>query len=182
MRGGRLFPAALAAMLLAAPAEAGVIARGPDGFTIVHQGWSARQPQAQWEALADWGGWWPDAHTISGSAANIDLDLEANGELEEEWDGNEVLHATVLETRPNARLRLSGGFGPLRTLPVTGILDIALAPERDGTRVTLTYRVGGPASADLGRLAGALDAMFAEAFLRLLAHTARPAPADAKED
>lgn len=161
----------------------GVIARAPDGFTIVHQAWVGRPPQAQWDALVDWGGWWADAHTVSGSARNIDLDLEANGELEEEWEDGEVLHATVLRALAPRQLRLSGAFGPLQALPVSGVLDIVLAPEREGTRITLSYRVGGPPSADLARLAPDVDALFAEGFARLLVHVPPAAePREPQED
>jgi uncharacterized protein YndB with AHSA1/START domain len=169
----------LASALIAAPADAEVRASAPDGFHLVHMAQVNRAPQEIWEALADWGGWWPDAHTFSGSAANIDLDLEANGELEEEWDGGEVLHAVVLQTRPAQLLRLSGGFGPLQALPVNAVLDIALVPEGGGTRVTLSYRVAGSASEGLDRYAAPVDRVFAEAFARLITHTA---PADPKED
>jgi uncharacterized protein YndB with AHSA1/START domain len=172
----------LAAALPLAPAGAGVVARSADGFTILHQAWVARPPQAQWDALVDWGGWWPDSHTVSGSAANIDLDLEANGELEEEWEGGEVLHGTVVQARPGRLLRLSAPLGPLQALPGAAVLDIALAPERDGTRVTLTYRVGGPASAGLGQLADPVDRVFAEAFARLLVHVPPPADPEPKGD
>jgi len=92
-----------------------------------------------------------------------------------------VLHAKVLRVLPGRQLRLSGGLGPLQALPVSAILDITLTPEREGTRVLLTYHVGGPASADLGRLAPLVDAILADALARLLVHVPRPGGTAGKE-
>lgn len=177
-------PVAAALLALALPAQAGVRESGPDHFTVVHTAWVGRSPAAQWDALVDWPGWWPDAHTYSGSAANLDLDAEADGELEEEWgDGNSVLHGNVLNAQPGKLLRMAAPFGPLQALPVSAILDIALVPENGGTRVTLTHRVAGPAHLKLDALAPAVDSVMADGFARLIAHTPAPAApeAEAKE-
>jgi uncharacterized protein YndB with AHSA1/START domain len=171
--------ALLLALILSAPAAAAVVSSGPDGFTLRHEGVSALPPEAAWEALEDWGGWWPDAHSYSGKAENFDLDAEADGELEEEWDGGSVLHAEVVLAMPPKLLRLHGGFGPLQAIPVQAVLDFALAPEGTGTKLVLTYKVGGPASLDLAKLAGPVDQVLGEAFARLLAHTPpEPEPAE----
>lgn len=173
---------ALALFLAAAPipASAGVRATAADGFTIVHEAFVARPPAQQWAALIDWGGWWPDAHSYSGKASNMELEIEADGELEEEWDGGVVLHGSVLQAQTDKLLRLSAAFGPLQALPVNGVLDVALKPEGAGTRVVMTYRIGGPASLDTGRLSAPVDAMLAEAFARLIRHV--PPPADPKAE
>lgn len=167
----------LAAVLLALaiPADAGVRESGPDHFTIVHTAWVGQTPGAQWDALVDWPGWWPDVHTWSGSAANLDFDAEADGELEEEWGAdNSALHGIVLNAQPGKLLRMTAPFGPLQALPVTAILDIVLAPENGGTRVTLTHRVAGPPNLKLDALAPAVDAVMAQGFARLLAHVPKP--------
>jgi len=168
--------------LAASPATAGVRESGPDHFTIVHTAFVGRSPDAQWAALIDWPGWWPDAHSWSGSAANLDLDPEADGELEEEWgDGNSVLHGIVLNAQPGKLLRMTAPFGPLQAMPVTAILDIALTPEGDGTRVTLTHRVAGAPHQKLDQLAPAVDAVMAEGFARLIVHTPQPSQSEASE-
>lgn len=175
---------ALSLAMIAMPAAAGVRQSGPDHFTIVHSAWVGRGADAQWAALIDWPGWWPDAHTFSGSAANLDLDPEADGELEEEWgEGNSVLHGSVLNAQPGKLLRMTAPFGPLQALPVTAILDITLTPENGGTRVTLAHRVAGPGYLKLDGLAAPVDAVLAEAFARLIAHVPAPKapePADAE--
>jgi hypothetical protein len=60
---------------------------------------------------------------------------------------------------------------------VNAILEFTLAPVGTGTRVGMVFHVAGPASVNAGRYADAVDKVFAEAFPRLLAHTARPKPA-----
>lgn len=168
----RVYALLAAATLVATPAAAEVQQAAADGFTSVHSGHAPRPPAEVWAALVDWGGWWPTAHTYSGDAANLDLDLEPDGELEEEWDGGFVLHGSVLQAMPPKFLRLSAAFGPLQMLPVNGILDIELKPSGAGTDITMTYRVGGPASAGLEAYAGPVDTVIGEGFTRLLA--ARP--------
>ena len=172
MRVGMRAGVAALALLLAAPATAGVVTSGADGFLLRYEGFVGKPPALMWDALVDWGGWWPDAHTYSGKASNLDLDVEADGELEEEWDGGAVLHGSVLQAMPGKMLRLSANFGPLQALPVNGVLDIVLKPEGAGTRVVMTYRVGGPVSAGLQPLALPVDAVLGQGFGRLLMHQA----------
>lgn len=165
----------LAALLAAStPAASEVVAASPDSFALRFEGVAPRPPAEAWAALADWGGWWPEAHSYSGKAANMSFEAEADGELEEEWEGGSVTHGEVVLAMPPKLLRLHAAFGPLQALPVAGVLEFALAPEGQGTRLTLTYRVGGPASAKLDSLAASVNAVFAEAFARLLAHTPPP--------
>lgn len=170
------------ALLLAAPAAAEVMASGPDGFVLRYQAVVAKPPAAVWDALVDWGGWWPDAHTYSGKASNLDLDVEPDGELEEEWDGGSVLHGSVIQAQTGKMLRLSAAFGPLQALPVNGVLDIALKPEGAGTQLTMTYRVGGPVSAGLQGFAEPVNGVMGDGFARLQKHDAPPpAPKTKKE-
>jgi uncharacterized protein YndB with AHSA1/START domain len=167
--------AILLAAVLATPTGAAVVRSAPDSFVIEHRLPIAKPPAAAWDALVDWAGWWPDAHTYSGKAANLDLDLEPNGELEEEWDEDRmVLHAIVLQAIPPERLRLSGGFGPLQSIPLNAIMDFSLKPEGEGTTLLLRYHAAGPASAGLDALAPAVDAVLAEALARLATHTPEP--------
>jgi hypothetical protein len=88
-----------------------------------------------WDALLDWGGWWPAAHSYSGSAANLEINAQPAGRLEETWTGGSVLHGTVVagDNGPAAALN-AAALGPLQAMPVNAILDIALAPSPAGTR------------------------------------------------
>jgi uncharacterized protein YndB with AHSA1/START domain len=96
------------------------------------------------------------------------LDTRAGGLLSETFDGNSVLHATVVHVRPPELLRLRGGFGPLQAFPGDAVLDISLKPEGRGTRLSLSYRVGGPAFVRLDEMATPVDAVMSAAFQRLV--------------
>jgi uncharacterized protein YndB with AHSA1/START domain len=165
---------------VAAPAHAEVVKRATEGFIIRQEGVVKGSPAATWAALTDWGGWWPASHSYSGDADNLSLEIEADGELEEVWAGGHVLHGSVVAALPERLLRLNAPLGPLQALPVNAVLEFTLAPSGTGTRVAMVFHVAGPSSVNAGRYADAVDKVFAEAFPRLLAHTARPKPPEDK--
>ena len=158
---------ALALMVLAAPAAAEVTERGPDGFVSRSKGVLVKPPAEVWAVLTSWR-WWDPAHSYSGKPGVLVLDAKAGGTLSESWDGNSVWHATVVNMMPPKSLRMNGGFGPLQGLPVNAVLDFVLTPAGTGTTVTMTYRVGGPATAKLDTLAAPVDAVMSAGFARLV--------------
>ncbi len=160
--------AALWLSLLAAPASAAVTMSGPDGFVSVNGAVVAKPPAEVWTAVLQWNRWWDPAHSYSGKPGVLVLEPKAGGRLHEEFDGKSVLHATVVHVRPPELLRLDGGFGPLQMLPVNAVLDIALKPDGAGTRLSMTYRVGGPAFARLDEMATPVDAVMSAGFQRLV--------------
>jgi uncharacterized protein YndB with AHSA1/START domain len=154
--------------LLAAPASPAVTMSGPDGFVSASSAVVALPPAEVWAAVLQWNRWWDPAHSYSGKPGVLQLEPKAGGRLFEEFDGKSVLHATVVHVRPPELLRLDGGFGPLQLLPVNAVLDIALKPEGAGTRLSLTYRVGGPALARLDEMATPVDGVMSAGFQRLV--------------
>ncbi len=164
------------ALLLAAPAAARLETAAPDGFVSVNTAQLGLPPAQVWQALVDWQIWWDPAHSYSGKAGALQLDAQAGGLLLERWDGGSVAHAQVLLAMPPALLRLSGGFGPLQSLPVTAVLDFALKAEAGGTRLTMTYRVAGAPAAKLETLAAPVDAVMSAGFARLLRFAATGTP------
>lgn len=158
-------------VLLAAPAASEVVARAPDAFTVHHEAVVAKPPAAVWAALVQWDHWWPLEHSYSGKA--MTLAPVAGGALSESWPGGSVLHATVVNVQPPRLLRLNGGFGPLQDMPVAAVLDFDLKPEGVGTRLSLTYRVAGPAA---GPLADPVDGVMGTAFARLTRFAATGQP------
>ena len=82
---------------LAGPAaHAEVTAQSPAAFTIAHRAEVPAPPERVFGAIGEIGRWWNGAHTYSGSAANLRLDMEAGGCFCECWDGGSVEHARVL--------------------------------------------------------------------------------------
>lgn len=164
----------LAALLLGAPAAAEVTASSAEGFTSRSETLIARPPAAVWAALVSWGQWWDPAHSYSGKPGSLTLDLQAGGQLVERWEGGSVLHATTLTAMPERLLRLSGGFGPLQSLPATAILSFQLKAEGANTRLTMVYTVGGPAQLKLDALATPVDAVTSAGFQRLTRYATAP--------
>jgi uncharacterized protein YndB with AHSA1/START domain len=158
----------LALALAAAPASAEVTVSGPDGFVSMNRQVVAKPPAEVWQAVIAWGRWWDPAHSYSEKPGGMVLDPRAGGLLAENFGDRSVAHATVVHVRPPELLRLNGGFGPLQMLPANAVLDIALKPEGTGTRITMSYRVGGPAYAKLDEMAGPVDAVMSAAFARLV--------------
>ena len=154
-------------LLLASPAAAELTASSADGFTSRSEALIPKPPASVWAALTSWGQWWDPAHSYSGKPGTLSLDAKAGGHLSEQWDDGSVQHATVLSAMPPRLLRLSGGFGPLQALPANAILSFTLKPEGPNTRLTMTYSVGGPASAKLDTLAAPVDAVMTAGFQRL---------------
>ena len=176
----RLAAAAAAVTLLALPALFGATAARAEltqtsstGFTSSFRGEVQAGADATWRAIVQLPRWWSDAHTWSGKAANLSLDLQPGGCWCERWDDRgspaAVQHAQVLTVLPGRLLRLRGNLGPLQALPVDGVLDIATGVQDGKTMLRLSYRVGGPADAGLEQMASAVDRVLGEQFKRLKA-------------
>ena len=57
--------------------------------------------------------------------------------------GGGVEHARAINLMPPSMLRMSGAFGPLQSSGLPGTLSWALSRAGSGTKVELTYSVGG---------------------------------------
>ena len=82
-------------------------------------------------SLLDVGSWWSDKRTYSGESRNLSIDARAGGCFCEKLPNGAVEHMRVVFLRPNEVLRMGGALGPLQ------------APTANGTKVDLTYSVGG---------------------------------------
>lgn len=160
--------ALLLAGLLAAPAAARLESQAADSFVSVNEALVPLPADKVWTAVTSWSNWWDPAHSYSGKPGAIVLDATAGGMLVERWAGGSITHASVLTVMPPGLLRLSGGFGPLQSLPVNAILDITLKPEAGGTRLKMIYRIGGPAANKLDALAAPVDTVMSAGFVRLV--------------
>jgi uncharacterized protein YndB with AHSA1/START domain len=162
----------LAVLLLsaasAAPAFAAVDSANADGFVVRHE---VVVPVDRAHAFAEAihpERWWNDAHTWSGSAANLSLDPRAGGCWCEKWDKGEAEHGVVIRVLADENLRVRAAFGPLQEMALNGVFDITLADvEGGGTKIVATFRVNGPASAQLDKLAAPVDGVIGEQVERL---------------
>ena len=79
---------------------------------------------------------------------------------------------------PGTSLRMTGGLGPLGLQGVDGNMTWDFEDEGDGTRIRMTYAVGGYMPSGLDKMAPAVDGVLSEALDRLQAYieTGNPEP------
>jgi len=148
------FTLTLASGLCAGLARADVIDAAANGFTVKNVVTIAAAPPQVYRQLTNIGQWWSSEHTFSGDARKLSLDARAGGCFcERLGDRASVRHLEVVFAAPGKTLRLSGGLGPLQAMAVTGSMTWQLTPADNGTRVEMTYTVGGYRPGGLQELA-----------------------------
>lgn len=121
--------------------------------------------------------WWDSEHTFSGDARNMSIDEKPMGCFCEKLpNAGAVRHMEVVYFSPGKSLVMLGGLGPLQSLATTGSLTIMLAPAGDGTRLDVTYAVGGYRDGGLNQLAAPVDGMLTQQFTRLKNYVERGDP------
>ena len=169
----RTFAMLLLAATPVAPAFAAVESAHPDGFLVRHEVVVPVDRQRAFEEMTHPERWWNDAHTWSGSAANLTLDARAGGCWCETWPQGAAEHGIVIRIVHDESLRVRAAFGPLQEMALNGVFDLTIADiEGGGTRIVATFRVNGPASAQLDKLAAPVDGVIGEQVERLRAKLA----------
>lgn len=165
---------AAAVCALAGPASAEIVSQSADAFSLSYERRVEASPEAVLNALALPGAWWSDAHTYSGDASNITVDLRPGGCWCEALPGGGVKHAEAVLVWPERRMvRFEAPFGPLQDLGADAVLTMSWADAADGAGLTLkwTFKVEGPGA---GAMAAPVDAVMAEQFGRLADHLSTP--------
>lgn len=150
-------------------ANAEVVAASSSHYTLRNEAVSPLAPDALWNRLVHPATWWSPAHSYSGDAANLSLDLRAGGLWKEEWDGGSVAHGAVLSVNPGEQLRLEAPFGPLQSMAVNVVWTITVLPEGTGSKVIFDEVANGSDASNLDKIAGAVDGVKAEAMRSLVA-------------
>ena len=78
-----------------------------------------------------------------------------------------IEHATVVYAQPAKTLRLSGAIGPLQEFGVSGVMTWSIEPAGGGSRITLSYNVGGFADRPLADWAPIVDEVIGSQLKRL---------------
>lgn len=140
-------------------AAAEIVSAAPAGFSIRHVVEATGvPPPTVWAALSDIGKWWDPEHTYSGDARNLTLDPVPRGCFCEKlslYSGIE--HAHVVYAQPAKILRLVGSLGPLQEFGVSGAMTWQIEAAGGGSRITVTYSVGGFADRPLSDWAPIVD-------------------------
>jgi uncharacterized protein YndB with AHSA1/START domain len=164
---------ALAIMLAAAPAAAEVKSQTEAGFALESVATINAGPREVYAALGHPERWWNSAHTYSGDAKNLRLDMKAGGCFCERIPKvkSQIAHGQVVYLQPERALRLSAALGPLQAEGVGAALTWTIKPLADGaTELRQTYVVGGYMRAGAANLAPVVDRVMVEQLARLKAH------------
>lgn len=164
---------AAAAAAVAGTASAEVVERRDDGYrlrnAVTVQGVSAARAYA---ALGEVDRWWEGAHTYSGDAANLSLEMRPGGCFCEALEGGGVEHGRVVLAWPaQGTLRLVGGLGPLQGEGVAAVLTWQVRAGDGGVEIVQTYNIGG-AAPDTLAWAEPVDQVMRTQLDRLAAHLA----------
>ncbi|MEJ6789337.1 hypothetical protein BrevBR_07270 [Brevundimonas sp. BR2-1] len=157
--------AAAVLVLSAAPATAEVVARTADSFTLRYAVGAEVAPEDIGPSLTDLPKWWDSAHTYSGSAANLSLDLTPGGcWCEKLADGTEFDHGRTVSVAPDGFV-FSAPFGPLRGKTTKAELTVTWPGANRGWTPTWTMVVEGPGT---GAMADGVDAVMGAGYQRWL--------------
>lgn len=144
---------------IAPAARTEIISAAPAGFSLRHIVEAPGiAPPTVWAALSDIGKWWDPEHTYSGDAGNLSLDPVVQGCFCERlslYSG--VEHAHVVYAQPAKTLRMVGALGPLQEFGVAGSMTWQIEAAGGGSRLTVTYNVGGFADRPLADWAPIVD-------------------------
>ena len=158
---------------LAMPASAEVVDKSADHFVTRDSVTVKAAPKAAWLALIEPAGWWDDAHTWSGSAANMSIVPQGGGcfcERIPEKDAaadtglaGSAQHMMVVMAEPAKVLRMRGALGPLQSEPVDGVLTVTMQPVAGGaTKLVWEYVVAGHLRYPVDKISAAVDGVMSE--------------------
>ena len=169
------FSLPLAALaLIAAPASAEVKSSSATHFDLESRVTVPVPPARAYETLGRVGAWWNPAHTYSGDASNLRLELRAGGCFCETLpNGGTVEHMRVIQALPGSVVRLSGGLGPLQSEALAGTLTWTLRAVEGGTEISMVYLVAGHSRGNMTAMAPLVDNVLGEQMERLRAHLSR---------
>ncbi|MFC6635388.1 ATPase [Microbulbifer taiwanensis] len=144
-----------------------VISQSPGEFAIRLEQELEQNSASVYRGLASLPEWWNPAHSYSGSAGNLSMELRAGGCFCERWDQASVEHLRVIYALPEREVRLSGGLGPLQSMPVSGLMQWRIVPQGDKSLLTWEYRVWGSSANKLDAIAEPVNSVLAEQFRAL---------------
>ena len=159
----------LVACLCAADGASAAVEVSATGFLVKHEVMiSASERKVYSALLRDIGKWWDPQHTYSGKSSNLSIDTRPGGCFCERLaSGGGVAHMTVVNLQPFGLVRLTGALGPLQQSGVVGTLTWRLTSVGDGTKLEMSYSVGGYMEGGFDTMAPAVDEVLGHQVKRL---------------
>lgn len=183
MRSVMLIASIVGMATMTTRAQAEIVSAAPAAFSIRHVADVAGvTPPTVWAGISDIAKWWDPEHTYSGDARNLSLEPVVRGCFCEKlglYAGIEHLH--VVYALPAKTLRFAGALGPLQEFGVNGSLTIQIEPAGGGSRLTVTYNVGGQADRPLSEWAPIVDEVLAGQVRRLSRFLTTGSPDESKK-
>ncbi|SDZ76879.1 ATPase [Microbulbifer marinus] len=156
--------ALLLGMAGAGLSHAEVVTKSAGEFSIKLEQELAQDSAAVYRGLASLPAWWNPVHSYSGSAENLSMELRAGGCFCERWDEASVEHLRVIYVVPGREVRLSGGLGPLQSMPVNGLMQWRIVSLGEKSLLTWEYRVWGSNANNLHVIAEPVNSVLKEQF------------------
>lgn len=164
-----------------APPSWAAVDVGPNGMVVKLEATASAPPAKVFEGLvAHVGQWWEPRHTYSGDSSNLSLDPRPGGCFCEKLpNGGGVEHLRVVYVAPNQALRLVGALGPLQASGLAGSLTFQLAETPSGTRIQVSYVVGGFMEGGFEKMGPIVESVLATQIgrLKLFVETGKPTEA-----
>ena len=162
-------------------AKAEVIHQAAGGFTTKHEVETSLTPERLYRALInDVRDWWNPDHSYTGDGDNLRIDARGGGCFCEQLENGSMEHMRIVYAENGKLLRMMGGLGPLQTIAAGGPLDWAITATDTGSKLTVTYQVGGYLEGGLQAWAAPVDGVVGEQVQRLKQHADKLAAATGK--
>lgn len=160
----------IVSFFIGAPAYAEIKQSAADHFVLRHEARKELAPAEIWQRLIDPASWWEDAHSFSGEADNLSLELKPGGFWREDWEEGFVIHGTLISLREGSQLRFDAPFGPLQAMGVRDIWTITIRPLENGTGSLVIFDevAMGASFQNLDKIAPAVDRVKQEALESLV--------------
>jgi uncharacterized protein YndB with AHSA1/START domain len=153
----------VAVLLTVTSAVAKVDRHGPTGFVVSLEVSVNAPPDQTYAAFLRIGQWWSKAHSFSGDAANMTIDVKAGGcWCEALPNGGFVKHMELASAMPPNSLVFKGGLGPMHFMAASGSMVVKFTKAATGTKTTLQYSVAGDDAGAFEKLSAAVDGVLAE--------------------
>ena len=154
---------------LSSTAFADVVEATPGGLLVRFEATVNAPPDKAYAALTgEVGSWWNMDHSYSRDGKMMSIDARPGGCFCEKLpNGGGVEHMRVVFAMPGSTLRLQGGLGPLQTAGVVGSMSWRFIAAPAGTKIEMSYSVGGYLQGGLDKMSGPVNGVLGEQFTRL---------------